>query len=185
MQRLKIFALMTVFLVVATMQDPLVAEASVKIDFNCTATSVVDGDTFDVTAVNGTHYRIRLADIDAVERGEAGYTEARNYLNGLVFGKTVWLDVDNNYVWDDYGTGTRLVCVAYVNHNSTHLLNVNQALVQGANVEKKNYDNEFNPYTWSIYLPREQAVPEFPVVTILALVAIAMLVLAVFLKRNL
>ena len=185
MQRLEIFALMTAIFLVLTMQNATIAKAyAIKIDFTGTANNIIDGDTFDVTAVNGTQYRIRLADIDASERGEAGYTEAKEYLSGLVYGKIVYLDVDDLYVWDNHGTGNRLVCVTYVNYNSTHLLNVNQALVQAVNVEKKNYDNEFNPYTWSLYVPKEQAIPEFPPATILALAAIAMIMLAVFLKRK-
>jgi len=185
MQRLKTFALMTAIFLVVTMQNVTIAKAYViKIDFTGTANNIIDGDTFDVTAVNGTQYRIRLADVDASERGEAGYTEAKEYLSGLVYGKIVYLDVDDLYVWDDHGAGSRLVCVIYVNYNSTHLLNVNQALVQAVDVEKKNYDNEFNPYTWSLYIPKEQAIPEFPPATILALAAIATIMLAVLLKRK-
>ena len=40
-------------------------------DMNGTVTHVVDGDTFDVSSVNGTKYRIRMADVNAVEFGQA------------------------------------------------------------------------------------------------------------------
>lgn len=51
---------------------------------------VVDGDTLEVrNKVKGTNF-IRLADVNAPERGERGYGSAKSRLTGLV-GKTITL----------------------------------------------------------------------------------------------
>ncbi len=43
----------------------------------------VDGDTLEVgTKIQGTNY-IRIANMDAPERGERGYSSAKNKLNSL------------------------------------------------------------------------------------------------------
>jgi hypothetical protein len=46
------------------------------------------------------------------------------------------------------------VCVAYVEHNSTHYLNVNKALLVEGHAIIWNFDNEFDPNTWSLYYPK-------------------------------
>lgn len=82
-------------------------------------------------------------------------------LKSLVSGKTVYLDVDNLYLWDNHGAGDRLVCVPYIEFNSTHLMNICESLFVAGHVEKRDYDNEFSPYSWSLYVPKEEAIPEF------------------------
>lgn len=79
-------------------------------------------------------------------------------LISLIDAKTVYLDIDDIYGTDPYD---RLVCVVYVEYNSTHVQNVNKALRVGGYVVIDNYDNEFNPYVWSLYCPKE-ALPGFP-----------------------
>lgn len=125
-----------------------------EIDATTTADRVIDGDTFDTT----TEGRIRLADVDAPERGESGYYTAKNLLDEFVGGKTVYLDIDDVYRTGPYD---RLICVVYVNHNSTHLMNVNKALLLEGAVVIDNYHNEFNPYTWTLYVQRLQG-PQNP-----------------------
>ncbi len=120
------------------------------VDMIATVYNVVDGDTFDGFPSG----RVRLADIDAPERGEKGYTEAKEALKLLTLNKVVYLDVDDMYVMDSYN---RLVCVVYVEYNSTHLLNVNRWLVVNGFATLSDYPNEFNPYTWSIYVAKESA----------------------------
>jgi micrococcal nuclease len=146
MKRAKLLFMFIVFLMLAQMLTlGATSSPQVNIDLTGKATYVVDGDTFDVTVANGTQYRIRLADVNASERGQVGYDAAKDYLVSLVFGKTVYLDVDDVYVYDNQGTGDRLVCLSYVEYNSTHFLNVNKALLTAGQVEAKDYDNEFNP----------------------------------------
>ncbi len=123
-------------------------------ELNGKVTDVVDGDTFKIVAVNGTKYTIRMADVNASELGQVGYDEAKSFLNSLISEKTVYLDVDNLYTWDNRGEGNRIVAIPYVDFNSTHLLNVNEAMFQGGYVEKKDYSNEFNPNSWSLYEPK-------------------------------
>ena len=96
-----------------------------EVDKTSTVTRVIDGDTFDIS----TGERIRLADVDAPEYYENGYSEATDYLTRLVDGKIVCLDIDDGYTYDYNGKGDRLVCVAYVDYDSTHWINVNKALL--------------------------------------------------------
>jgi micrococcal nuclease len=96
--------------------------SSAKVDATAVVYKVIDGDTFDAFPVG----RVRLADVNAPEVGEPGYYEAKDFLSSLIYGRRVYLDVDDLYVMDKYN---RLVCVVYVRYNSTHLLNVNEALL--------------------------------------------------------
>ena len=118
-----------------------------EVDKTSTVTNIIDGDTFDIA----TGERIRLADVDAPEYYESGYSQATDYLSSLIDGKTVYLDIDDVYTYDYSGTGDRLVCIAYVVHNSTHLLNVNKALLDGDYAVISDFYNEFNPYLWTLY----------------------------------
>ena len=96
-------------------------------------TNVVDGDTFDLS--NGD--RIRPADINASEIYQEGGPEAKDYLSSWIYGKTVFLDIDDYYVYDQYG---RFVCVVYLDYNSTHYLNVNKLMVNAGHAEIIDYD---------------------------------------------
>ncbi len=116
-----------------------------EIDAQGTVTYIVDGDTFDVNSVG----RIRLADIDCPDQGEAGCQEATNYVSSLINGKPVYVDIDDVYGTDPYD---RTVAVVYVRHNSTHLLNVNKDLLVQGLATIWNFDNEFNPYAWSLFV---------------------------------
>jgi len=124
---------------------------------------VVDGDTFDVFPVG----RVRLADIDAPELGTLEGQMARQVLQNLVsiYGSRVYLDVDNIYVMDRYN---RIVAVAYLRYNSTHVLNVNKWLVDNGYVVIKDYNNEFNPYSWKLfeYLPHDPCYTKTETITI-------------------
>jgi micrococcal nuclease len=69
--------------------------------------NIIDGDTFEIA----TGEQVRLICVDTPERGEAGYTNASNFLSKLILNKEVRLekDVDDK---DDYG---RLLRYVYVN----------------------------------------------------------------------
>jgi endonuclease YncB( thermonuclease family) len=115
---------------------------------------VVDGDTFHTSE----GYTIRLADIDAPEIGQPGYLQATEYIELLIEDKTVTLDIDSLTGTDQYG---RYVCLAYVQYNSTHSINVNQALIQQNYATIDNYtNNEFEPTTWTLY-NKTQTIPEY------------------------
>ncbi len=116
-----------------------------EVDATDSVARVVDGDTFD-TSANG---RVRLADVDAPESYEPGFDEATDALAGMIGGREVFLDVDDVSRTDRFD---RLVCVVYVQHNSTHVLNVNKAMVDmGRAVVYDFTNNEFNPSTWTTY----------------------------------
>ena len=115
-----------------------------EVDTTDSVTRVVDGDTFD-TVANG---RVRLADVDAPESDEPGFDEASDALEGMIGNREVYLDID------DKGSTSfgRLICVVYVRYNSTHVLNVNKAMVdRGRAVVDDFTNNEFNPSTWTTY----------------------------------
>ena len=138
---------------------------------------VIDGDTFDVTSGD----RIRLADVDAPEHYEGGYNESKNFLTELVLNKTVYLDIDDINGTDKYG---RLVCVVYADTNSAYVMNVNKALLVNGHAVIWNFtNNEFDPYTWSLYCPME-AIPEFPLLTVLVLFIIAISLLVALRRRS-
>ena len=129
---------------------------------------VVDGDTFRarITCVSGafsnrvsvsTEYRVRLADINAPELGTVEGERARRALESLIQGRTVLLDIDGVDVFDKYG---RIIAVAYIDYNETHLLNINKWLVEEGYARVWDHPNEFNPGTWKLYKPREKTVEE-------------------------
>jgi len=115
-----------------------------EVDLIATVYRVIDGDTFDAFPSG----RVRLADINAPELGEAGGQEAKDAFTNLILNKKVYLDVDDLYVMDRYN---RLICVAFIDYNSTHVLNVNKWLVENGYAQIIDYKNEFNPGTWTLY----------------------------------
>jgi hypothetical protein len=140
------------------------------------ASSITDGDTFETTSEGA----IRLADIDAPEYYEYGYQDARDFLVSLIYGKTVYLDIDDIYGTGPYG---RLICVVYVEHNTTHYINVNKALLVEDHAVIANYDNEFNPYTWALYVHKNE-IPEFPSFIALTLFMITTLLAVILYRRK-
>ena len=147
-------------LLVNTTQRFYVYVQELEIDVICYASYVVDGDTFDCQP----GIRIRLADIDAPEYGEPGYYDAKEALKKLILYKLVYLDVDDYYVTDRYG---RLVALVYVRYNKTHLLNVNKWLIDNGYAVISDYVNEFNPYTWKLYIyyPEQEPVATITMTT--------------------
>lgn len=133
-----------------------------EIDATAVAVEVHDGDTFYLDRVIKGSSTVRLADVNASELGQPLSYEARDFLKGLVLAKTVYLDIDDIYIYDYRGTGDRLVCVVYVDYNSTYYENVNKALWIAGLAEKKEYDNEFNADTWTLYVPKTDLTPELP-----------------------
>jgi hypothetical protein len=108
--------------------------------------NVIDGDTFDTSAGS----RIRLADVDTPELGEQGYEEASIFLSDWILGEFVYLDVDDVYRFDTIGS--RVVCVVYVEVENGKYLNLNKALLDEKLAVVWDHDNEFNPYSWSMYV---------------------------------
>ena len=122
-----------------------VEASTLEIDRVAVVTKVIDGDTFDIDSGD----RVRFADINTPENIEVGYQEAKDYVAGLVEGKTVYLDIDDKYTIDT--TGTRIVGLIYVNYNSTHYMNLNKALLQNHYATVWDHDNEFDPANWNLF----------------------------------
>lgn len=99
---------------------------------------VVDGDTINVEGIG----RIRFVGVNTPERGEAGYTEAKNFVKQMCLGKTVYLDIDDDKHYDKYG---RTLAVVYVDGT-----NLNAELLRKGYAEIMYIPpSEFNPYSWT------------------------------------
>ena len=67
------------------------ARSEPAVTFRARVVGVTDGDTLTVLAEGNQQHTIRLAEIDAPERGQPWGTRAKQTLSSLVFGKTVSL----------------------------------------------------------------------------------------------
>jgi endonuclease YncB( thermonuclease family) len=171
----------TISILILTVSIPCfvysVNSASWEVDEVTRISEIIDGDTFDTTSGD----RIRLADIDAPENDESGYLQAKYFLYGLLHGREIFLDIDDLYTYDT--SGTRLVCLVFVECNSTHFMNVNEALLVEGFAEVWDHENEFDPETWILYCP-EEMIPEFPSFLILPLFMIATLLTVIVHRRK-
>lgn len=126
---------------------------SFEIDSIGTVERVVDGDTIYVKVeegrFSGNIIKVRLADINAPELSTEMGERAKLYLESLLLNKKVYLDIDDLYTTDKYG---RIVAVVYLLYNETHLLNVNLYLYQNNYSKIVDYNNEFNPKDWNLYV---------------------------------
>jgi len=114
---------------------------SSDIELEGIVTKVVDGDTLDI---NGT--RIRLALVDTPERGQAGFDQAKEFVESICLGKRGELDVDSGQRRGDrYG---REVGVVYCDS-----VNINEKLMTGklAKILVEFCDiSEFSKENWTI-----------------------------------
>lgn len=126
--------------------SPLYSGDGWELDVLCEAYNVVDGDTFDCFPIG----RVRLADINTPELNTTEGVKSKQALKDLInqYGPKVYIDVDDIYVKDAYN---RLVAVAYLRLNDTHVLNVNKWLLENGYAELLDYRNEFNPSGWVLY----------------------------------
>lgn len=69
-------------------------------NFNCRIVGVMDGDTVDCLKDGTQTVRIRLASIDAPEKGQAYGSRARKHLSNLIFGENVMASIEST---DRYG----------------------------------------------------------------------------------
>jgi predicted AlkP superfamily phosphohydrolase/phosphomutase len=73
--------------------------------------------------------------------------------------------VDDLYIIDRYN---RVVAIAYIRYNDTHLLNVNKWLVDNGYARVVDHPNEFKPSAWTLYVyfPRENEAKQPTTITI-------------------
>ena len=146
-----------------------------EIDKTASVTSVIDGDSFSITGDE-----VRLADVSAPEWDEPGGSAATSALYGLISGKTVYLDTDQQSGRGPYG---RLIAVVYVKTSSTQYINVNKALLNQGVVSRTDYtNNEFNPSTWTLYVNISSSEGQGSRLGIYLIIGIGILVL-IFLVR--
>ena len=107
-------------------------------DASGVCTHVVDGDTIDVEGTG----RIRLVGVNTPERGEPGYSEAKEFVKSMCLSRTVQLDIDDAKGHDKYG---RVLAVVYVDG-----VNLNRELLRRGYAEVMYIPpSEFNPYEWT------------------------------------
>lgn len=115
--------------------------------------NVVDGDTIDVESLQifdlrhqkpvvfESVGRIRFVGVNTPERGQSGYSEAKDFVKSLCLHKTVNLDIDNAKHYDKYG---RTLAVVYAGNT-----NVNAELLKRGYAEIMYIPpSEFDPYSW-------------------------------------
>ena len=134
---------------------------SVVIDKSVEVKSVIDDISFRTTSED----LFKLADV--VTRctdwdNSTGFISSKSFLASLIAGKTVYLDIDSQYETDIFGRHNKSIVVVYVDHNATHYINVNQAIVEHGLLLIDDYENDFNPQIWTRFV-KKQAIPEFSV----------------------
>ena len=106
-------------------------------------TQVIDGDTIVID-----NKRVRLVGINTPElhpTPEPGAIEAKQFVEGLCFGKEVGLDVDDIRPEDKYG---RTLAVVYIDVGGSWV-NLNAELLRRGLAEVLYISpSEFNPYRW-------------------------------------
>ena len=117
--------------------------------------NVVDGDTVDVRFNIYGIQRVRLVGINTPEIGEAGYEEAKEFLNETCMWEEVKLDVDDEKQYDPH---YRILAVVYVNDT-----NLNERLVREGYAEVMYVlPSEFDSREWEVdYTPSPTQTPGF------------------------
>lgn len=121
-----------------------------RVEYEITSkpSAIRDGDTFEIPG----NPIILLGDIDCPESYEPGGPDAIFALTQLIDDKKLYIDVDNKHPYNT--SSSSFECVVYVDHNSTHLLNVNKALLVLKQASINDLDNQWDPYRWSLYVPK-------------------------------
>ena len=170
------------FFILVTFSFTTIVYGSEEIDRSIIVDRVIDGVTFGIDNEN----TFKLADIEPTCTdidNSTGYISAKNLLASLILNKNVYLDIDDLYTWDFHGSGNRTVCVAYVDFNSTHYLNVNKVLVNRRLVVIKDNENDFKPDEWRIFVEK-QLIPEFSFWIIPSLLLVFPFIIKILNKLN-
>jgi hypothetical protein len=123
--------------------------ASIQFSQSVSVVAVYDGVSFSL----GSGTMVRLVSLDTAQAGQPGFSEAKNYLENMVLGKTVYLDVANT---TNVNGQVTLVCLVYVDYNSTSYENVNMAmLVSNYAFPNNTLGGEFSPSSWNLLNPKD------------------------------
>lgn len=94
-------------------------------DTQCLAVKIADGDTFTCRRNNSDIIKVRLADIDAPENGQAYGNQSKKALNKLIYKQTVTLKNERK---DKYG---RTVATVFLRPSmGSASLNVNLTMIE-------------------------------------------------------
>jgi hypothetical protein len=147
--RCLLLTIVAVTIIVLAVLFSLVAAESISTDSTGVVAAVIDGSSFQL----GSGGTIKLAAVDTPSSGQPGYLESKNYLTALIQGKTVYLDTGAVATTDQQG---RLLCIVYLNYNSTHYENVNMAMIQnGYAAPNSTSSNGFDPGTWTWFVIKQ------------------------------
>jgi len=154
---------------------------------------VVDGDTVWISVedildsrfgnLSGESFKVRFADVNAPELSTPEGLRSRDALLKLIneYGNFACLDIDDRYIYDKYG---RVVAILYLNYNETHLINVNQYLVDNGYTEYVDYQNEFGESSFQLYIAKEGMVTDGDIPDIYLLLLLALVVVIYIAKRK-
>jgi endonuclease YncB( thermonuclease family) len=147
--RSQIRPIVTASIIVLAVLSSLAASESISIDSPEVVAAVIDGSSFQIVS-GGT---IKLAAVDTPNSGQPGYLESKNYLTTLIQGKTIYLDTGLTATTDQQ---SRLLCIVYIEYNSTYYENVNMAMIQnGYAVPNSTNNNGFDPGTWTWFVLKQ------------------------------
>jgi len=147
--RYRLLSKVTIMIIVMVVLFPLVTAESISSNRIGTVSIVIDGSSFQL----GSGEIIKLAAIDTPNSGLPGYSESKNYLTNLIQGKPVYLDTGVAVTTDQQG---RLLCVVYLDYNSTHYENINMAMIQnGYAAPNGQINNGFDVGTWTWFVLKQ------------------------------
>ena len=139
----------TITIIVVAVLFPLATAESIPTDKTGAVSAVIDGSSFQLSSGE----TIKLAAIDTPNSGQPGYSESKNYLTTLIQGKPVYLDTGVAATTDQQG---RLLCVVYLDYNSTHYENVNMAMIQnGYAAPNGQISNGFDVGAWTWFVLKQ------------------------------
>src|SRR5665647_3403849 len=139
----------TITIIVVAVLFPLVTAESIPTDKTGAVSAVIDGSSFQLSSGE----TIKLAAIDTPNSGQPGYLESKNYLTTLIQGKPVYLDIG---VATTTGQQGRLLCIVYLDYNSTHYENINMAMIQnGYAAPNGQINNGFDVGTWTWFVLKQ------------------------------
>ncbi len=143
------FKKIIIAIVVMAVLFPLAAATTISTDRTGAVSAVIDGSSFQLSSGE----TIKLAAIDTPSSGQAGYSESKNYLTTLIQGKTVILDTGTTAVTDQQ---SRLLCIVYLDYNSTHYENINMAMIQNGYAAPNTQNSTgFDPGTWTWFVLKQ------------------------------
>jgi endonuclease YncB( thermonuclease family) len=147
--RCRLLTKVTIIIAIIAVMIPLVTAESIPTDKTGTVSAVIDGSSFQLSSSE----TIKLAAIDTPNSGQPGYVESKNYLTTLIQGKPIYLDTGAATTTDQQG---RLLCVVYLDYNSTHYENINMAMIQNGYAAPNSQNTSgFDVATWTWFVSKQ------------------------------